>query len=642
MSKKIERKNMTLTDDKGKVIRGPEKDNATQMAQYLWWKEKENDSLLAQNITATIRQIATHQSARNEQLTISTRLYGNTSAYSLLGTAFTRASSVNSNPTSQRISFNLCQSVIDTIVSKVAKNKVIPMFITSGGDWEMQRKAEKLNKFLEGCFYENKVHKKSLNGVMDGSIWGDGLVYVFNDNGRAAVERALPHEFFVDLVETLSGPPRQMHRVKVADRGVLAELYPEYAAEIMSASPAGLEQIGGMGTVADLLAVSDSYHLRSSKDSDDGLHVICLLGTDVVIHKEDWKKDYYPFPTFTYKKRPLGHWGIGACERLQNLQGEVNRLMVLIQRSMWMGGSFKILSHITDKIPTQHFNNEVGPILKWAGSIPPQYIAPPIIQQDIYPYVDTLIAKGYQQEGVSQLAASSLKPQGVDSGAAMRTYDQIGDDRLLSLGQDVEDFVLEIGRQLIEVAKDIYKEKKSYETVFPSVGFMETIDWKDIDLEADEYVLRAYPTSTLPDDPAGRLQTIQEQMQAGLISPRAGKRLMSMPDVEMADMLSNAKEDLLHKIFEQMLDDGDYQAPEPFFDLVLAKSLVLDYYNYAMFHNAPKDRLALLQRFSEQLDDLAVQESAPQPGTQLGVPMANPTPAPTSQLVPNVNQGSIQ
>ena len=91
--------------------------------------------------------------------------------------------------------------------------------------------------------------------------------------------------------------------------------------------------------------------------------------------------------------------------------------------------------------------------------------------------------------------------------------------------QEMERFFLEGARQMIEVAKDIYARKKTFKVLFPTSKFMETIDWKDIKLKEDEYILKAFPTSSLPDDPAGKLQTIQEYMQAGLVSPRAGRRL---------------------------------------------------------------------------------------------------------------------
>jgi len=230
----------------------------------------------------------------------------------------------------------------------------------------------------------------------------------------------------------------------------------------------------------------------------------------------------------------------------------------------------------------------------------------------------------------------------LNSGKAMRAYIDNADDRILSVEQEIEKFFLEIGRQCIEVAKDIYSDKHSFEVVFPSTTFIETIDWKDIKLKTDEYVLKAFPMSSLADDLSGRLDDIQELMQAGIISPRRGRRLLDMPDLEMSDKLANAAEELLHKVFEEMLEeDGKYRSPEPYMDLQMAKQICLEYMNYADLHNAPEDRMQMLERFNNQVNDLlGLNQPPPQamPGAQPGGPApANPTPTPVSPLLPNVN-----
>lgn len=646
----IEYKNAKITDEKGRVLKESAEDKDKPMGKMTWYRNWRNksDEELSNEVAQTIKFQQGRQSARMEQITISTRLYGNTSAFSLMGSAFTRASSVAPSPSSGRISFNLCSSVIDTLTSQIAKDKVIPVFITSGGRWGMQKKAENLSKFVDGMFYENKVQKKRVIAFRDSAVWGDGLVKVYRSkDDRAVVERTLPHEIVVDEVEALVAEPMQMHQIKIVDRDVLREMYADdkdAVAKIDAAMPANMQDVTGQASSGDLVTVTESWRLKSGPEADDGCRVICL--EDKVLEKGEWDKDYFPFPHLQYSKRLLGFWGQGACERLQNLQGEINRLMMLIQKSMWLGGSFKILVPVGSKVVTQHLNNDVGAIVHYAGDIPPQYVTPPMIQQDIYPYVDQLIEKGYRQEGVSMLGAANVKPLGVNSGTALRTYDKIADDRQLVIGQDVEAFCLEIARQGIEVVKDIYKDKKSYKVTWPGTNFVESIDWKDVNLEKDEYVLKAFPTSTLPEDPMGRLETIQEYMQAGLISPRAGRRLMRTEDIEMSDMLANAAEDLICKSIEAILYDGDDAArPDGNWDLQLAKQLSLEYYNFAMVNNCPEKNLAMLRDFQGYVDEemgLTAPPPMPQAPMSAGgpngpaAPMAQPMPTPQSNMVPNI------
>jgi hypothetical protein len=314
--------------------------------------------------------------------------------------------------------------------------------------------------------------------------------------------------------------------------------------------------------------------------------------------------------------------------------------MIIVQKSLWMGGSFKVLLETGSKVVSQHLNNDVGAIIHYTGT-PPQYITPPVVQPEIYQWIDSLIVKGYKQEGVSTLSASGEKPLGVDSGKALRTLNNIEDDRFLSIQQEIEDCTLEIARQAVNVVKKIHARTGTYKVTFPNTQFIETVDWNDIDLSEEQYVLKAFPTSSLSEDISGRLSEIQELAQAGMISPRTARRLMGMPDVEMNENLSNAAEDLIHKIIEDILDDGNYRDFEPaFMDANLAKQLTLEYHNYADYMNCPTDRLGLLERFNSSIDaalqmaqqaQIAIQAQA-QAAAQ---PQANPEPTPTSNLIPN-------
>ena len=632
----VQRSNMTQTDSKGKVLREP-RNNATEMAVNFRWWDLEEDVSIAQAIAATLKFIQHHQGSRLDQLAVSSRLYGMSGIYNLIGTAFARASTINSSPVSQRISFNLCESIIDTLESKMAKNKVIPTYITNGGVWKEQRKAKDLTKFTQGLFYQENIHKKAIHCWCDAAVWGDGFIYVYENNDKVCMERVLPHEIFVDTIETAYGEPHQLHRVKTVDRDIAREMFPELENEINTVSPATSQDTGGQGTAVDLINVVESWHLKSGPDAKDGLHVISV-GDGAII--EDYEEDYFPFCHLRYARRKIGWYGQWACERLQTIQGEINRCMILKQKSLWMQGSFKVLVENGSKVVSQHLNNDVGTIINYTGT-PPQYVAPPATNPELQQWIDALINYGYQQEGVSKMTSTGEVPLGVESGKAMRTLTQVSDDRFLFMQQEMEDFCLDIAKKSINLVKKIYARTKKYEVIFPTTRFMETVDWGSINLDEDQYVLKAYPTSSLSDDLTGRLSEIQELVQAGMITPRTAKRLMDMPDVEMNDNLSNAAEDMLHKIFEDMLEDGKYRAPEPFFDLQLAKQLVNEYYNYADFMNAPEDRLALLQQFNSQVNDMVAAAQPPMPpaaapGQPAMQPQATPEATPTSNLIPNV------
>jgi hypothetical protein len=633
MAKKtIQRSSMTQTDSRGKVIRSPIDTSAETAVNFRWWQS--DDERMAFDIAGTIKFIQLHQGSRMEQLTVSTRLYGQSTAYNLIGTAFTRKSSVNSNPASQRISYNVVESIIDTLESKMAKNKVIPTYVTNGGMWNLQKKAKDLTKFTQGLFYQEKVHSKSIVCWSDSAVWGDGFLHIFEKHDKLCIERTLPHEIFVDTIETLTGPPQQLHRVKIMDRDIALELLPELEEHIMTVAPANYQEIGGQGTAVDLITVTESWHLKSGPDAKDGVHVFCVGDGSLV---EDYEDDYFPFCHLRYARRKFGYYGQGVPERIQNIQGELNRCMILKQRALWMQCAFKILIENGSKVVSQHLNNDVGSIIHYTGT-PPQYVTPPATNPELQAWIDALITYALQQEGISRMSTTGEAPMGVESGKALRTLVQVSDDRFMFMSQELEDFTLEIARQSIEVIRKIYARKKTYEVVFPDTQFMDTIDWKDINLQESQYTLQAFPTSSLSDDLTGRLAEIQELAQAGYIDPVTSFALLEMPDLEKTSGLQNAPYNLLCKLYDQMLHDKKQARFEPgFHNAQLAQKLGLQYINYAEQNNCPEENIQLARDFVNSINAEALTPTpgVVAPGAPQAQPTANPTATPTNNMIPN-------
>lgn len=588
-----------------------------------WWLLKGKER--AQAIQAVVRNIWEDDSRRQTQYQLCRRLYGNTPLMGITGFSFTRATGQQTG-VKDRMTYNIVQSAIDTVTSKIAKNKPRPMFLTSGGDYQLQRKAKKLDKFVTGVFYENDVYALGQDIFRDGCIDGDGVAFVYEENGRICYERVDVAELYVDQMEARYGCPRQIHRVKPIDRDVLIEMFPDKKKAIQNANATKYPAAGTSQNVADQVTVTSSWHLRSGPEATDGVYCITIEGEE--LHAEEYKRDYFPFPGFKWSKRSHGYWGQSAAEQIQGIQLEVNKLLWVIQRSYQLAGSFKVLIENGAKIVTEHLNNDIGAIVKYTGT-PPQYVAPPIIQAEIYPWLQTLKASAYEQLGVSQLSASSKKPDGLDSGKAIRAYNDIESDRFMVVGQNYERFFLDLARITVDMARDIYERDGSYEVGVPGKRFVETIDWKEIDLEDDAYEMQIFPVSSLPNEPAGRLQTIKEYMQAGLVTPRRGRKLLDFPDLEAEEDLANAPEEYLNEILDKIVYDGEYTPPEPYDDLALAHELALEYYARGKMSGVPNRRLELVRRFIDQVGLL--QQKAMPPAAPMAV---NPGPAGPPQAVP--------
>lgn len=606
-----------------------------------WWLLPKSE--IAQSVVFLANTLSQYDSKRQTQLQMSARLYGNLSLMGLNGLTMSKITSTQSN-NQGRITYNLVQSVTDTLVAKMAKNKPKALYLTSGGDYKMQKRAKKLDEFTDGIFYENKAYELGPISLRDACWSGDGIVHVYDHYGRVKFERVIASELLVDQIESFYGHPRQLHRVKNVDREVLKELFPGSKKQIEMANKASADLTGTWQNVADQVNVIESWHLPSGPEANDGRHTICI--EDHCMVDEEYKKQRFPFAFIKYSPRLYGFWGQGLVEQLQSLQLEINKLLWVIQRSMHMAGTFKILMENGSKIVKEHLNNDIGTIVCYTGQ-QPVYVTPQMVQPEVYQHFQTLIQKGYEQAGISQLSASSQKPAGLDSGKALREYNDIESDRFELTGQAYENLFLDIADLAIDVARDIYTEDKKFKVQVSGKSFLKSIDWKDIDLRRDEYVMKSYPVSSLPDDPSGRLQTIQEYMQAGMISPTAGRRLLDFPDLKEAEKLANSMEDYLNQIIEKMVDDGIYTKFEVAYDNAdLAREIALEQYAYGRANGLEEDKLTLLRDFlsditsqQQKIQQAAmVQQQAmqvqatPQPAPQ----MASPQPLPQSDLMPNI------
>jgi hypothetical protein len=599
-----------------------------------WWTAQNLDEL-CQGIAGVLKTINDFDGKRQTQYQTSIRLYGNADIMGINGLSVSKVAG-NQNTLKDRISYNVVQSTIDTITAKIAKNKPKPLFLTSGGDYKMQRKAKKLTKFVDGVFYQNKIGELASMAFKDACIFADGMVHVYAEDGQVKYERVLPSEIFVDFLDGQHGDPRQMHRVKDIDRDVLLDMFPSHKKAILECNAVSDLIIAGHQHITDRITVAESWHLPSGKDASDGLHVISI--NNQVLFKEKYEKSFFPFAKMTWSRRPRGYWGMSLAESIQNIQLEINKLLWVIQRSMHLAGSFKIFVENSSKIVKEHLSNDLGSIIAYSGQ-QPTYLVPPIVPPEVYQHLQTLKNAAYEQAGISQLSASSQKPAGLNSGKALREYNDIETERFMMVGQGYEDFHLQLSMLSVSVAKDIYADDKSYSINVPGKKFIETIKWSEVDLPDDSFILKAYPVSSLPNDPSGRLQTVQEYVQAGFYTQRTAKRLLDFPDLEATDDLQTAEEDYLHKILEAMVEDGEYTPPDPYDNLELAQELSLEYIAQGKRDVVPEDKMEMLRLFNSQVQELkAKAEQATAPAPMAGGAQAAPMAPPVSDMLPNLPQ----
>ncbi len=607
-------------------------------AAFAWWKAGSTDKL-KEELLATATYLKNNQNYRYRQAAVYARLYGNQSLFNFVGSNMAKMDNQTGLPL-DRPTFNLIQSAIDTLVSKIAQSRPSPVFLTDGSDYRERSRAKKLNHFVQGEFYQTKSYDKGTTVLRDALIEGTGCLKVYQTaDDKVGIDRVLFTELFIDPNEAIYGEPRQLYQVKLVDRAVLKEAFGKGFLD--QAEKATMDNSGESSkTVSDMILVVEAWHLPSGKGAKDGKHVIvCSSG---VLFEEDYNKEKFPFVFLHFSPRMLGFWAQGAAEQAMGTQLEINSLLFQISRSIKLVGVPRVFVEMGSKVNKAAFNNEIGTIIEYQGTKPVYEIAN-CVPQELYAQLQRTIDYGFQQLGVSMLQATSQKPAGLDSGEAIRTYDDISNDRFQTLAKRYDNMYIDLAYQVIDVAHDISLRTEGYQTVYPGKNGVSMIDLPDIDMEEDPFIIQCFNMSSLPRDPAGRMAKVTEMIQSGMISIKEGRRLLDYPDLEQVERLANAAEERVYQYLDEIIEEGSFRGPDQFMDLAFAQETAVAYYNLYVAANLEPEKEQLIQDFYTQCLMLtqAGQPPAPMGGPQMGAPntpQATPQPLPQSPLVPNMAQ----
>ena len=600
-----------------------------------WWKA-EDDMRLAMELCGTAAYLKTNQTYRMRQLAVDVRLYSGLSVYSYAGSNVSKMDKSKTLP-DDRPTFNLIQACTDTLVSRLSQAEPAPKFLTDGGDYKERHLAQELNQFILGEFYQTNAYAKAAKALRDGIVMGTGCLKIYEgDNGKVCIDRVLETDLFVDDNDSLNGEPQQLIQLKLMDRDKLLANNPKSMKEIAATPQSYPDNAPDNGrTTSDQVMVVEGWKLPSGSDPDapgyiPGRHTIATMGG--VIVDEEWNKPKFPFVFFNYSDPFLGYWGQGLATQLFGTQLSLNRILYTITRAITLVGVPRVFIDQSSKVVKAHQNNEIGVIITYAGT-KPSYEVAPCNAPELYAERDKLIEYGFRQCGVSNMSATGAKPAGLDSGEAIRSYDDINSDRFAALSKRYDNMFIELAYQITDAAMDIAKRDGKYQTVYPNKDGTKEIDLPKMSLLKNPFVIQCFNESSLPRTPSGRIATITDQVQAGMLSVKEGRRLMRFPDLEQNEKLDNSSEERIFQVLDMIVESGEYTPPDPFMDLHLATTLTVQYINLYLSAQLEEEKADLLRKFFKQVQALIALSQPPPPPAL--APQANPKAAPTSPLVPN-------
>lgn len=591
-----------------------------------WWTAA-NDEITLDRLLAFYDKVRNDDVGRLELLNRHVRMYGNlpvsNSGITKFGTGWGGE---------DRIRLNVVKAACDMVTAKITKNKPLPEPTVSGGNWSMDRKARFLRQFFRAQFYLSDITDVSTDVFLDAAITGTGAMKLYAMDGEIHGERIYPGELFIDEMDGLERKPRMVIQRKFIDRKVLQLKFPKHKKVIAIAGQR--VDHGEENTYedrSDHVLVLEAWRRPTKKNGKDGRHVIIV--DNATLLREDWSNPL-PFVFLRWTKRPRGFWGVGLAEELTGIQVEINRLLQKIQAAMHLVSVPRVFVEEGSRVLKAFLNNKIGMVVPYRGQ-KPIFEVPQAIHPEMFQHLNWLYQKAFEIAGISMLGLGSGKPAEL-SGVALSTYHDIESERFATVSISWERMHLAIADHMIRLAKEIGGKF----TLHSDRYTIDRVDWSEIDMDRDAFVLKVESTSALPSTPAGRLNFVSQMIQGGILTDtKRAQRLMQLPDLERDASLEEAAERNIARILELILDEGEYEAPEPYLDLELALKMGQARYNMAVqFKDIPEEHLDHLRRWLNQVHVmmeaalLRQQQLSAQPTA--GTPPAGSPPPVGTQGVP--------
>jgi len=514
---------------------------------------------------------------------------------------------------------NVVRSVCDTATALIGKNLPRPRIVTDGGDWDLQRKASLLDKFLVGVYNRGHIYEAAQTAFRDSTIFGTGA-YVLRERTKpdyhVYAERILMDDLIVDEQECSEIPQPENYYLRhtmpvykaVARWG---KENPEIIDAIIAASGKSPGAWPGQRNVPrDHVVIVEAWHV--DRDTDDGLHIFACDGLE--LESGPWKHPWAPIVVLYWSPPVSGFYGDGVAYRQYGRQKRINYLYRWVQRCQDLIAVPRVWVDATNGPLKIQVSNEIGEIVGVHGR-PPVFQTPQAVGQEIYKWLDQLESGGFEDEGISQMSANNQLPPGIESAPAQREYTFKEGQRFAPVSQRWE---AAVGRETATKALALYKAHYKNTEVSPSVKWSSKklvmqIPWDEVELETEQYEIRVEASSLSDLSPSGRLQAAIELSQTGWIPPEEGRRLIEHPDIERTDKKYNAALEYAEWISCELMNLR-YNPPCEYGDLQAQLDTVKADYLNAEMGGAPEKVLKLQRRFMRECDAMMHPPTTMMPG----------------------------
>ena len=131
--------------------------------------------------------------------------------------------------------------------------------------------------------------------------------------------------------------------------------------------------------------------------------------------------------------------------------------------------------------------------------------------------------------GISMQSAGGQKHPGINAAVAIEAIDDIEDEHWVPFGRNAENWSMSVAKLMIRSASTIATRHGEYSIqVKMRDDSLIRIAWADVSM--NDFQIRVFPSSVLPQQPSNRLQKLQTLFDAGIIDRQTFLQQLGAPD----------------------------------------------------------------------------------------------------------------
>ena len=430
--------------------------------------------------------------------------------------------------------FNVIKSVIDSIVSKLANQKVRPFFTPVNGTYKTRRIVKQCQQFFDSYYEFQKIQSKITKAFEESCIFSVGYLFV----NPLTYEVEVPPSWNVATLNTESvyGEPTK-----------LLIKYPNYPT-----------------TLLDKLGINDaninSEYVTLEMYCDIAEKVFEVYINNNMVKSISYTAERLPIVKIFYNIPILGNYTPSIVEELDGIQTQIDLISAKISAAAQLTPANTTYVLEGSNLSPGDINNRIGNV--YGVKCPPGMSTLPVMNvtpSPIDPYWQSLmeyyIQKAYEVIGISQLSAMSKKPNGLDSGAALQTMEDVESDRF-------ETQVMQYVNAFIELAKTVIAVIPDTADILPNTKQSKSFKWSDVKKQSDLFKVQYSAQSALSKDPQEKLKQVLQLREQGFLSNYEVPLYLDLPDLQNAYEGAQAVENAVDALIERCIEEGDTDIPE--------------------------------------------------------------------------------